>query len=269
MSKLITLGCSFSEGVGCYDIELFNQYGDIHNDEFQKRNNPNFLEGSIGRNLQKKFGFRDYHNYAHGGSSNKTQFLKFFQNLPDGDDITVLWQITFYTRKGGVHKNVLRDWYIATDTWVREYYDEATRLFDYRTPGRITTKPYGTFTGVDKDDRLEIGMYIKIMNEFCKSRGWKFFTWFWESNEYKIMEWLYEDISECIIPFNRSPMMGNETYESITEDSHPNELGYLKVSNDLIKTIEVYDIKFPIPNEPIETSKSLDRFINISNQYFN
>ena len=268
MSTLITLGCSFSEGVGCYDIDLFHKYGPINTDEFQKRNNPNFLEGSIGRHIQRTCGFKKYYNYAHGASSNKTQFLKFFNNIPVGDDVTVLWQITFYTRKGNIFKNRFKDWSIATDSWVKEYYNQIIQMYDDSSFGGITTRPYGTFSTIDKDDRLEVAMYIKIMNEFCKSKGWKFLTWFWESNEFQIVRELYPDIEDCIIPFNRSQMNDNHTSSHITGDGHPNENGYKLIASDLLQSIKTHNKNFIWPEQTPELWKPIEKNTEISNHYY-
>lgn len=268
MSTLVTLGCSFSEGVGCYDIELFKQYGDIHHEEFVEINTPNFLEGSIGRYIQKTCGFKKYYNYAHGASSNKTQFLKFFNNLPTDDDVTVIWQITFYTRKGGIFNNRLKDWTIATDSWVKEYYNQIIQMYDDDSFGGITTRPYGTFTGIDKDDRIEVAIYISILNEFCKSKGWKFLCWFWESNEFEIVKEIYPKIEECIVPFNRSQMNDKHTSAHITGDGHPNEEGYKLIASDLLKEIDTHGKNFKWPHDTPELWKPIDKFEEISDKYY-
>lgn len=242
MSTLITMGCSFSEGVGCYDIELFNQYGDINNEEFERLNGPNKLKGCIGTNIQNKLGYSTFYNLAHGASSNDSQFLKFFHYISKFDkldDVVVLWQITFYTRKGTIHQNRFADYPYQKNNWVGDYYSEMISSWD------------GVIGGIDDDDRLLTAIRINAIKEFCKNRGWKFYTWFWESHEFRKVLDMYPQLSDCIIPFNKPPMEEDDTYESITSDNHPNEIGYSKITTELIKAIDVFLPDFPKPNEPI------------------
>jgi len=248
MSTLITLGCSFSEGVGCYDLELLDNYKSVIDGEYVEKNKDNFLKGSIGSNLQNKFGYEKYINYAYGGSSNLGQFFNFFNNLPTDDDVTILWQITFYLRKATVTNKEIKD-YTLKDEWVHLLYESKIKEYD--------NEIYQSSL-LDDDDRIEISYYIKIMKEFCKLRGWKFYTWFWENGEYRKVGDINEQIKDCIIPFNKEPLSEDDTYQKFTEDGHPNEKGYQKISDTLIRSIDTFIRDFPKPNKTPNEKKNIN-----------
>ena len=66
MSTLITLGCSFSQGDGCYDKDTMPENCDNGNEEFQEWREDNmdrFNKHCIGANLQKKLGYEKFINY--------------------------------------------------------------------------------------------------------------------------------------------------------------------------------------------------------------
>ena len=69
---LITLGCSFTEGVGCYDYtglskkELETLKKMTFYDSFYKKNLDNFLYGSWGSQLQEMIGASTFYNFGKG-----------------------------------------------------------------------------------------------------------------------------------------------------------------------------------------------------------
>lgn len=229
MSTLITLGCSFTVGQGCY--------GDLDASKIDKTTYPyyalhqnDFLSGSIGRNLQKHYGYESYYNYAQMGASNESQLLMFFRNQEqvdiDDDNVVVLWQGTFPWREfcitesrcGGVPFNL-------TEQRMRFRYD-----FKNTSP--------------EDDIMLESILYFNVMKEYCKARGWKFFIWFWEQNhtDYRRLSHMLND---NIIPIS----FELDDISDISFEGHPNELGYKKISDSLIEGISNSTFPFPHPNE--------------------
>ena len=234
MATLVTLGCSFTMGDGCYDLSL----GDYENDyiSFRDKNMDNFLHNSIGSNIQKYYGFKNFINYGYGGSSNVSQYLKFFENLPDDDNVSILWQLTFNERKfylknqrtmdGGTHMN-----------WVIEYYKQ--KMVEYSMDEHQ----------IRVDDISEYSLYINALNEFCKSKNWNLLVYSWQDGLDSMHKEKFSYLSDIIIPFKNPIDTFDKTLLSPLGDGHPNADGYKIISNKLVETINKNNMKFGKFNE--------------------
>lgn len=247
MSTLVTLGCSFSQGDGCYDIDTMPENCDNTNKDFQEyreNNMENFLNNSIGSNIQERFGYEKYINYAYAGSSNESQMMLFFNQLPEDEDVTVLWQITFYHRKFQLQNRKVMD----AGPHYKWVVDSMTEKME-----RMNMSDWD----VEQDTRFETLLRINIMNEYCKARGWKFLTWTWMSNEYRLLTEMYPKLKNLIIPY-KNPCdremdeLPKEWVSKIPKDAHPNEVGYKIISDGLCDTIIEKKIDCPIPNETVK-----------------
>lgn len=239
MSTLVTLGCSFSQGDGCYDFSLGDSVNDFIN--FRENNMENFLNNSIGSNIQEKFGYKKYINYAYAGSSNESQMLLFFNQLPQDDTVTVIWQITFYHRKFQLHNKGVMDAGLHYK-WVVDSMSEKMEVLKM------------TDWDVEQDMRFETLLRINLMNEYCEARGWKFLTWTWMSNEYNHLIKMYPKLKHLIIPYENpfDREMGElpkEWISKLPNDPHPNEVGYKIISDGLCDSIVKNNLDCPIPNE--------------------
>lgn len=239
MSTLITLGCSFSVGQGCY--------GDLDISKIDKETYPtyshsdDFISGSIGRNLQNHYGFESYYNFAMMGASNESQLYMFFKNIEEvdiiDDDVIVLWQGTFPWREFCVIEGQI-----------------GGTPFNLREQRMKFRYDFGN-TSPEDDIMRESILYFNTMKEYCKARGWKFFIWFWEQN-HTDYERLFFRLQDNIIPI--SFQLDNESDISFL-DGHPNEMGYKKISEALIEAISsTPDIDFPHPNETPTVMKFID-----------
>lgn len=265
MSTLVTLGCSFSQGDGCYDFsntpfdfdENFD-FGKATDEFYQWRedNMENFLNNSIGSNIQEKFGYEKYMNYAYAGSSNESQMLLFFNQLPQDDNVTVIWQQTFYHRKFQLNKKKVSDAGLHFK-WVVDSMNEKKE--------RLEMDDWD----IDQDNRFETLLRINIMNEYCQSRGWKFLVWTWVSNEYDILIEMYPKLKHLIIPF-KNPFdremneLPKEWVSKLPNDAHPNEVGYKIISDGLCESIIKNKLDCPILNEiPKDKIKIHPTFITL------
>ena len=242
MSKLITLGCSFSEGMGCYDIELYNSYNISDYTKLPTTYHENIkefvLNNSIGRYLQNIFGFSEYHNYAHASSSNQTQFLKFFKDLPKGNDITILWQITYYDRKSIIDESYFCDTHgNMGNSWLDSYYSNLLENFN------------GDIDKIKNAERLELNLYVNVLNEFCKVNGWNFYIWFFDYGETSKFINQFPNSLEYTIPFHNKKLNEFESYVDITGDFHPNQHGYKSIAESLADCIIKNCKNFTAPNE--------------------
>ena len=236
MSTLVTLGCSFTQGQGCYKESSLDE----NSQEYYKEQLPNFLKGCIGSNIQKEFGFANFYNYAQGGDSNLTQLLRFFNNPIQDDDTTILWQVTFPTRGFMVIENTIN-----------------TLPFEFTEKMFKVRLEFGN-TSPEDDMRREVALYLKVMKEYCRVRGWKFFVWFWENGEYSKYSEMFPLLKENIIPFNKEPFDDDMYSIEFGKKGHPNEKGYKKISDTLIRAIESYGLDFPHPNETPKVMKFID-----------
>lgn len=251
MSNLIQLGCSFSFGAGCYDMDLYNSYNVSNFDElpegYHEKNKEYCLKNSIGRHLQNEFGFRDYYNYAHPGSSNLSQVFKFFNNLPPEGDNTIIWQITIFDRKPMPHSNMLEDSGLNQNKWLNEYYREL--LAKLNTNGR----------SIEENERMEVSLYINILKEFCRAKNWNFYIWFWINGDDEKMIHDFPNFRDIVIPFGVPNLDTLSSDVKITGDNHPNEEGYKEVANNLIKSIRENFPNFPEPKETPNSFKLIGK----------
>ena len=108
-NALITIGCSFTEGVGCYDytqLPVGKSVNDLSDDEFSKYYGSqldNFLEGSWGTQLAKLLNYDLHINCGIGGSANSHQLKNFMDTMVDWPDLSdysvlVIWQMTYSHR---------------------------------------------------------------------------------------------------------------------------------------------------------------------------
>ena len=106
---LITLGCSFTEGVGAYDLNKIpsvHRPNNIGNDfvvERYKLYRPRFHMHSWSRYLQKSLNYDVLINLGLGGSSDSNAIKRFIEvfyenSLSENYDVLVVWGLTFPER---------------------------------------------------------------------------------------------------------------------------------------------------------------------------
>jgi hypothetical protein len=252
MSTLVTLGCSFSQGDGCYDIDTMPENCDNNNKDFQEyreNNMDRFNKNSIGANLQKRFGYETFINYGYAGSSNESQLLNFFNNLPNDENVTIFWQLTFYDRAFEI---IGRGFHDAGQhrKWVLEKIEEKVKSHNQSLP-QMTL-----------DSRIETILRINVLKEYCIARGWNLFIWSWTNDGNGLIS-IQPSLSEILVNFKNkiheySDDLPNEYKSPIPNDSHPNEKGYKLVSDDMCNWIDKnnHRLKVPMPNEiPLEQIK--------------
>lgn len=166
---LITLGCSFTEGVGCYEPSLLNEKGEpldkkisIHDaslDRFHTMGWP--------AQLQKKLGYDYLFNLGRGGSANSENVKRWMEvfsdrNLSEEYDVLVIWMVTFSTRisfyRNGIISSIL--------SFFKHPMPEYQNLSD----------SYLKFLGENttKDASLEAYFYINVIKNICSLSNYKF-----------------------------------------------------------------------------------------------
>jgi hypothetical protein len=229
---LITMGCSFTEGVGCYDPTLVS-YKDGDKIKFKKTeevyfpSKERFHKYSWPSHLQKQIKYDKLINLGFGGSSTsgnvKVWFEKYHnQNLSDEFEVLIIWllpipsRFSFYRNSTIVNINPVMEKNI------------------YNVHSYDIGKEYVKFLDdVDLDTILEQIFYVKIMEEHCNFKNYKFFYIPIDYNHNVFFEKFHHTknlmkFTNSIFPnFNEFPNM-----KSLICD-HPNELGYDHISKEI------------------------------------
>ncbi len=168
---LITLGCSFTEGVGCYIPELLKDNQPIvprikiHNasvDRFHTMGWPT--------QLQKKLQYDCLYNLGRGGASNSQIVKQWFErfsntNLSTEYEVLVVWLVTFSNRISFYRDGVANSLLPVTNT-------NPDRIDVYKN----LYESYIAFLGNDykKDMILEMYFYVNIIKTICDLSNYKF-----------------------------------------------------------------------------------------------
>lgn len=180
---LITLGCSFTEGSGCYDPKTLEEFSGRDLTKL-KLKEIGYLQGKNREwahhhgwpaQLQKLLKYDKLINLAYGGSSNSHAVKAWFEKLSEEDfknyEVLVVWMMTFSARisfyRDGCIKSMMASLVggnpennVTVDSEARTLYDSyANFLGDYH----------------NVDTNLEATFYLKIIQKICELSGYNFF----------------------------------------------------------------------------------------------
>lgn len=232
---LITLGCSFTEGVGIYDYSIFPQNKDIYDKnipiEIIRYQLDLFHELGWPNKLGKKLGYHKVLNLGSGGASSSGNLKSFMEKYRNHDfsewDVTLIWwlpqasRVSFYS--GGKVDNILPTLENKKDTpeyHFNKFYITITEFYDYI---------------------LEQTFYLKLMEDYCKLKG---FDFLWFSSEYNndelpnldydylfpIHNWIGTHVSG-VCDYLKPPYINKSC-------GHPNEEGYNGIANLFFNSIK-------------------------------
>ena len=226
---LIALGCSYTEGVGCY--------GDFNpNDPNLTENDENILTTRYHTYgwplaLTKKLGYDKLINIGIRGSSTSGQIKKLFEIYYEEPfeeyDVTIIWlltqpsRISFYTN--GRITNLMPHLPIKELEHLRNKESIATAYVDF-------------IQDIDTDPVLEQLFHIKCMEQYC------------ENNNYSLIIANTDLLSDSLLKyFHKSKYYLSPNPVSVLTEldndtdfafcGHPNELGYEKVSEIIFKLL--------------------------------
>lgn len=238
---LITLGCSFTEGVGCYDAELLKKYN---------RKSPSDMEKYYGKSierfhkfgwpaqLQKKLNYDKLINLGKAGCGESYQLKRFIQefagvNLSKEYDVLVVWltsppgRLSFFV--DGWICNIMSNW---------NHPDGAI--------GDMAKAYVNLIQDVDFDTALEQAFYIKTLKEICNGKNYNFLVFPLGTSDSKLHGLL--NISENMGNYYTFPPyklilpdIDSGPYASILNCYHPNEAGYELIADRMIGIINKYN----------------------------
>ena len=243
---LITMGCSLTEGVGCYDMEIFpDSYKDIHGNiniknlgtffddpstqYFYEESKPKFHEFGWPNKLGKKLGYDKVLNLGLAGSSTSGQVKQFFEKYLDADlskwEVLIVWllpdasRISFY-----FHRNINNLMPSNIDSGETSLESEYVKRL-----GNIVT-----------DTVLEQIFYIKVMEQVCQSKNYSLLVSHNNGDDNKELYMRYKS-KNYLSPTSNINVMewsGYNGNDVICFEGHPNELGYSIMATNMYNIIK-------------------------------
>jgi len=249
---LITLGCSWTEGVGCFEPQINYKVNkpmsekekDEISSKFYIQNLDNFHKNGWPIRVGKKLGFDKVINLGFGGASHsfsvKRLYEYFEDSLTEKYDILIIWLMTEPTRfsfyLNGRINNFLTDCEFGMSI-MKEY----LKLIKY----------------MNIDPLLEQKFYIETVENFCKLKGIDLIITSWNESfldffrMYKSKSYLHKIPIIIKPPFelNLDGYLVNYSY-----CSHPNHQGYEWIANEMVKGIKENHDKWysEIENEKLQ-----------------
>lgn len=234
---LITLGCSMTEGVGCYDYSInpkrelyFNLPSDAQHltrERFHKNGWPN--------RVGKALGFDKVLNASLGGSSNSGQLKVFVDRvLPEIEelkkiyDIYVIWMMTDPNRFS-----------FYTEKMVRNFHPVQKAPLSSLEKSYVTT--FNDFLIGPAREQAHI---IKLSEYVFESNKIKVLYTSW-SDTFEYVYSIYPS-SNFISPYPDDQIYNFTELEICNVDGHPNEKGYIVIANNIVNLIDSYRPEFRV-----------------------
>ena len=232
---LVTIGDSYTEGVGCYNLHETSWFLDTNKRmptnrliEFEQKYSHVFHEQGWPNRVGKKLGFDKVYNIGKGGRSNSSCVKSFYnfteKNNLSNSDVLVIWMMTDPARISFYINGKLKDY---------SYY----KGFDSPL-GNAYVKE---LVDIETDPILEQIFYIKTLKNLCELNNFDLIITSWNNTYPKLFE-LYPDTTHLFnVPLCLRPpvlISDNERYTYYSFCSHPNELGYDWIANKIVSGIK-------------------------------
>ena len=230
------MGCSLTEGVGCFDEELIkntkltressSEYPNSNEYiEIQKKSLNLFHEHGWPNQVGRALGYDKVINIGKGGSSTSGQLKSFIEifygNTLPHYNVTIIWKLTdpsrfsFYS-----HGRIVN------------------LMLNYDNSG--ISKEYLNFINdIELDTTLEQVFYIKLMEEFCKSRGYNLVlshisehSYEYLIETYKSKHYIADSLKKILPDFNNEIFLSPICY-------HPSKLGYVEIAKNMVREIKI------------------------------
>jgi len=253
---LITLGCSLTEGVGCYDYTINPdrlQYSCLSSDVLKKTTHRFHTMGWPNR-VGKKLGFDRVINYGVGGSANSAHLKIFLEKLTP--QIKILKQVY----------DIYVIWFMTEPIRFSFYTDKRLRLF---LPHR-RSNPLEVAYLEDMED-LTIGplreqvFYMKVGESTFRDLGIDYVFSSWSNTFPDLYSLYYTPKFMCPHPhYIRQNPVAEEKSEVC---GHPNEFGYETIANKMVAYLEKYHPQFIVGPEKKNMEWDWDGQIDKVNMY--
>jgi hypothetical protein len=232
---LITLGCSLTEGVGCYDINtipknMLNTDKNFTWEEMESiycSNLKRFHEFAWPNQLGKKLGFDKVLNLGHGGSATSSQVKIFFEKYPNEDFKD--W-------------DVLMIFMLPTSTRFSFYINSRITHFlpQFGTECSIETNYLDLIDKDFNDALLEQIFYIKVMEEVCKNRNFNFIYFHHDNPLNIVLINNYKNQNQLSLKSSKKSLFwfGEDDEYLSPLCHHPNEKGHEELATVIYNSIK-------------------------------
>lgn len=231
---LITLGCSWTEGLGIYspeDEERFKLVSKDKEDEFrsseefwniQCKNENRFREFGWPNQLGKQLGYDEVWNLGKSGSSTSGQLKLFIEQFNQTKleeyDVLIIWLLTEPSRFSFYLHGQIRNYMPCTESnlesaLVREVDDQ-------------------------RDFYLEQKFYLQILQNLASARGWEFLWYSYHYGNNKILLDLIGSEDNTHISIEKFSIFDEDREKYFAICHHPNQKGYELISNEFYQWIE-------------------------------
>lgn len=265
---LITIGDSWTEGVGCYGGETPNLNSNFKNTftdslhetiKLEEKYQLNFHKEGWPNRVGKKLGFDKVYNLGWGGASNSSCIKTFYNFLDqynlENNDVLVFWFMTEPLRYSFYNDGELKDYLPNTEldtNFTIEYLKE--------------------IKDITRDPILEQIFYIKVLEKTCKLYNFDLILSSWSRtlptlmNLYPSEKYLFKTPQLLRPPYLKIGNGDFLKYHSFCK--HPNEDGYEWISNKIIEGIKENHTKWfsSISNDSLEWDWCPNREGNIPNR---
>ena len=234
---LITMGCSYTEGVGCYDKSTIPpgitrnnvDYSiDVFPDRYNKPNKDRFHKFGFPNQLGKKLNYDKVINLGLGGSSTSGQLKQFTEKYLDKDfsnfDVFIFWFLSEPSRL----------------SFYADYQIKNTMVtYDENLDGLLERGYVNMIKDIVIDPLLEQIFYIRMMEQICQNKGYELVI---SHSDYELNEKIQKKFkSELHLETNGENIMNNITgVEELMSPlcTHPNEKGYDLIAQRIYNIIE-------------------------------
>jgi len=233
---LITLGCSYTEGVGCWNESLFTTTStrakilETHDENFYNSQRPYFHEFGWPNRLGKKMGYDKVINLGKAASSTSGQLKVFFDlyynNKFEEYETTIIWLLTDPSRFSFYSEGTIRNFQPSQFNKNEE------------SPTKSLNGGYIEFINNLKIDPLfDQLVYIKSMESYCKSNNFNLLL-LSTQNLYEVLMKYFHKSHNYISqePINIFSVLTEKMISPIC--GHPTEIGYERFAVKMFELIK-------------------------------
>lgn len=232
---LITIGDSWTEGVGCYDPELLPSYlkGEIGMEILYPRSQDKgfFKDGSWPVRLSEMLDC-DLINLGNGGDANSAAAKYLIQEYHE-----------VISEKAKQYKKINVIWLLSIPERFSFYSNKRIRSFRHDAPEKLTKLYYTDVCRDPADALLETAFYLRTVDWYCKANNFNFaygsaFTDITPLND--VINIKVSNIHQYI-PFPCiSQYLDHRDEKYWAPCRHPNNAGYAKIAEHLFEIINYY-----------------------------
>jgi hypothetical protein len=228
---LITLGCSFTEGVGCYNPTLLDETGTpIDSESVYNSSLERFHTLGWPAKLQKKLQYDCLWNLGRGAASNSENVKRWFEifsteSITDEYDVLVIWLVTFSGRISFYKEGKIRS-ILPTNNLT-----DLTYIF-YNSYISFLESGANKNTNTDRDMILEASFYLNVISTICKLSNYKFLYINCSNTEGEQLDTLVQSPHSLnstykrLYPNHNSVLDRDGSKQNTSFCGHPNEHGY-------------------------------------------